>query len=182
MCKERKEPLTHNSIAFFDADKTLWKVIPEHEGDDWASKGAEKGLTRTFTLIKPDVVVRTEDNTQFILKEEVKETLLKLSREGIGIGLISDNLHIDVLAICELFNIWDYFNAELVNVKLWDGPCPKDQMITEVFGNNATVNPAKVVLVDDRNYSEEMTKLGYSFILSPKDTFPKEEIIEMLLK
>lgn len=156
-------------IVFFDADKTLWRVLPQRPGDDWVSKLKSP----KFKLEDNKTVVRKQDGTKFILKDGVKECLAKLSLEGIGVGIVSDNRPEDVAKVAGLFGIWDYFDPTLVNIKLWDGPCPKDQMVTEVIDGFGKDKPSNILLVDDKDYSKAMRKLGYSFLLSPKNTFPK---------
>ena len=172
---ERKDKLTPSKIVFFDADKTLWQVFSKDPTqDDWASKGK----TRTFTLMAEGVVVRTEDSTRFTLKNGVDETIHKLNKEGVIVGSISDNDYEDVEKVCQLLGIWQYFDQGFVNVRLWKGPADKIQMISEVLDSNPQTQNSKVLLVDDsERYASQMANSGHNFILSPKDTFPKDIIL-----
>ena len=125
---ENKEQSISRQVVFFDADKTLWQVVTKDGSDDWASK------IQNATFVKEDEnnVVRVENGTKFVLKEGVKECLQKISREGIGLGVVSDNLPEDVIKLADLFGILDFIDSKLVNVSLWEGPCPKEVMIKEV--------------------------------------------------
>ncbi|HLE49410.1 MAG TPA: HAD family hydrolase [Patescibacteria group bacterium] len=171
---ENREHLIPKNIVFFDADKTLWQVITTDGSDDWSSKVKNA----TFLLDDGNTVTRKENGTKFVLKDEVKECLEKLSKEGIGIGLISDNEPEDVKKITDLFGISEFFDSKLINVSLWEGPCPKEVMITEVVEKIGSENFSRVLLVDDKDYSEAMKNSGYSFIQSPKDSFPKEIVLD----
>lgn len=172
---DRKEQLSPTRIAFFDADKTLWRVIPtDPNQDDWASKGA----TRTFILEAPGKVVRVEDGTRFILKEGVEETLQKLAKEGVIAGIISDNENEDVEKVSELLGIWHHFDRGFTNVRLWKGPADKGLMISELMKTKImTVSPKTLLVDDSARYGEQMAEAGCVFILSPKDTFPKASIL-----
>lgn len=175
--KDIKERQDQNSIAFFDADKTLWKVISTNPGDDYASKGAFDHIPRTFVLTQKNEVTRLEDKTKFILKDGVIETLEKLSKEGIITGIISDNENVDVEKIATFLGIWKYFDSAFINIRLWKGPANKSLMISETLRTQKNQLYTNITLVDDsERYSEQMIDRGYNFILSPKDTFPKDEI------
>lgn len=172
MAQDRKEKLNPRQLVFLDADKTLWKVESQ-SGDDWASKVPNP----TFVLEDKGVVLRDQDSTRFILKEGVSDCLERLSKEGIGIGIISDNIYKDVMTIAQMLNIWKFFDESLVNIRLWKGPCPKELMITEVLQDN-NLQSTKILMVDDKDYSEAMAVAGYHFLLSPKDSFPSSLILE----
>lgn len=127
---ERKEKVKQSRVAFFDADKTLWQVISKDPiQDNWASKG----ITRTFTLEAPNQAVRAEDETRFVLKGGVIDTLQTLAKEGIIVGIISDNIYEDVETVSQLLGIWQYFDKGFVNVRLWKGPADKNLMISEIL-------------------------------------------------
>lgn len=170
---ESKEKLKPAQIAFFDADKTLWQVVTLDRSDDWASKIDNP----TFIQNGENTVIRKENGTKFILKDGVKDCLEKLSKAGIGIGIISDNKLENVATIASLFGISDYFDTKLINISLWKGPCPKEVMVDKVVERLGKDKFSGILLVDDKDYSEVMTKSGYSFILSSKDTFPKDMVL-----
>ncbi|MDP3917840.1 MAG: HAD hydrolase-like protein [Candidatus Woesebacteria bacterium] len=177
--KETKEKTNPTQIAFFDADKTLWQVVSQSKGDDYASKGAFDGISRTFILDQENVVIRLEDETKLILKDGVIETLEKLTKEGVAIGIISDNVYEDVQKVSELLKIWQYFDKAFTNVILWNGPADKALMIFEILNNQPKIEKSKVLLVDDgERYGTQMAQSGHNFILSPKATFPKALILE----
>jgi phosphoglycolate phosphatase-like HAD superfamily hydrolase len=176
---ERKETVNQSKIAFFDADKTIWTVVSQSEGDDYASKGAFDGVERTFVLEVEGRVKRLEDGTRLILKEGVTETFEKLAREGIILGIISDNIYEDVQNVCELLGIWEHFDKLFTNIRLWRGPADKALMISEVLSQSANSGSPKILLVDDsERYGAQMAEAGHGFIASPKDTFPKDSILE----
>lgn len=171
---DRKEKTNVSTIVFFDADKTLWQVVSQNEGDDYASRGAFEDKSRTFMLSQEGEVTRLEDRTKLILKDGVIETLEKLTKEGVITGIISDNVYEDVEKVSQLLGIWKYFDKGFINIYLWKGLATKSLMISEILGNQANPN---VLLIDDgERYRQQMTDAGYNFILSPKDTFPKDEI------
>lgn len=172
--KEMNEKTKWSRIVFFDADKTIWQTVPS----TYASEGYKKGISRTFSLNLEGQVVRKEDGAAFILKEGVIETFQKLSKEGIGIGMISDNILEDVQKVAELFGIWKLFDSKLINIRLWDGDSEKGLMIHEVFASQALDHSTQVLLVDDNPvFASQMEKTGYSFIQSPMDAFPKDLIL-----
>lgn len=177
--QERKEKIQPTQIAFFDADKTLWQVKSLTPGDDYASRGYLEGNSRTFLLSAETEVVRLEDGSKFVLKEGVVETFEKLSKEGITIGLISDNIYDDVEEVCKRLGIWEYFDEKFVNIFLSVGTAEKGSMIKKVLDDQEISGRGNILLVDDgQAYLEKMTIAGFNFILSPKDTFPKDSILE----
>jgi hypothetical protein len=176
---ETKNNAGQIKIAFFDADKTLWKVVTKNPGDDYASRGAKLGRDRTFLLGQENEVTRLEDGTKLILKEGVKETLEKLSKEGITAAIISDNIYDDVEVVCQRLGIWKFFDETLTNIWLWNGQADKSLMVKQVVGNLDNSASSKILLVDDGLvYAEQMQRAGYDFIVSPKETFPKDVVLE----
>lgn len=173
---DREEKSTSQRVVFFDADKTLWQVISKDPTqDDWASKGE----TRTFVSPEEGVVERIEDETRFVLKEGVEDTLRSLVKEGVIVGIISDNNYEDIEGIIQLVGIWQYFDKGFVNVRLWKGPADKSLMISEILSAQGSIQNPKVLLVDDgERYASQMSESGHNFILSPKDSFPKDSILE----
>lgn len=168
------EATKHSRIVFFDADKTLWQTVP----DTYASEGKKTGRTRTFQLESPNCATRLEDGAKFILKDNVEEVLRALSKEGVVIGIISDNEYEDVQKVAELFDIWRYFDKGFVNIWLSDGDAPKNAMIDEVITNQKLTAGSNILLVDDaERYAAQMASAGHDFILSPKDSFPKDLIL-----
>lgn len=102
----------------------------------------------------------------------------KLAREGVIVGLISDNIYEDVQTLCQLFGIWEYFDKSFVNVRLWDGDANKGLMISEVLRSQKNKITEKVIFIDDsQKYEAQMTGIGCDFIQSPQGTFPKDAIL-----
>ena len=82
--------------------------------------------------------------------------------------------------VCQLLGIWQYFDAAYINIRLWRGPADKNLMISEIFAIHEQQN-VKALLVDDSDrYSQQMADAGHGFILSPKDSFPKDAILDFL--
>ncbi len=179
MKTDRKERLNQSKVVFFDADKTLWKLESQLEGDDYASKGAFDGRNRTFILSQRDEVTRVEDGTKLVLKESVVETLEKLAKEGVIAGIISDNIYEDVEKVSKLLGIWKYFDKAFINIRLWQGTADKNLMIKEVIDDQKFSTPPYILLVDDsETYHRQMVSSGNNFLLCPKDSFPKDIILD----
>lgn len=176
---ERNEKVKLEKIVFFDADNTLWRVVSETDEEDYASKGAFEEKSRTFVLTQNGEVTRMEDGTKLILKEGVVETLERLAKEGVVAGIISDNIYEDVEEVSQLLGIWNYFDKGFVKIRFWKGPADKNLMISEVLSSKESDQKLKVLLVDDgEGYGVQMSESEHNFILSPKDTFPKDSILK----
>lgn len=165
--------MKYQKIIFLDADKTLWKLISKRK-DDWVSFFKNP----TLVLEKKETVIRKEDGVKFVLKDEVKECLAKLKKSGVGIGLISDNEYEDVMKVVDFMGIKGFLEEKLINIRLWVGSVDKALMVSEVLGKLGKNKPSTVLVVDDKDYSKQMAKSGFSFLRSPKDSFPKATILE----
>lgn len=147
-----------NKLLIFDGDNTLWSAS---EGD-YVSK-----LRSSFLLSEPDVVRRIADGAQYELRAETRNVLQYLKERGFTIGIVSDNKSGAVIEVLKLFNIWQYYDLNAINIKLWDGYCPKHLMIEEILGKSQFegVERNNVYWVDDRDYGVEAKIIAVKFVL-----------------
>lgn len=148
-------------LVIFDGDNTLWSTAPH----DYVSQ-----IESDF-CIRNGVVVRLADQAEYRLRTGVIETLKMLKNEGIKVGIASDNRHEVVLKVLQLFNIWQYLDPEAVEIRLFDGYCPKDIMIEEILARSGLteIKRADVCWIDDKDYSTEAKKIGIKFCMIKKD-------------
>lgn len=139
-------------IYFFDCDETLW----ESDSRDYVSSKPGKVIA-----IDQDSFKREGDETIFRIKPGARELLSQLYSQGFSIGIISDNNKEPVIAALHSLNLWKYVNPELVSVSLWEGYCPKADLIEGLLSVNA---PGEVIWFDDRDYSREAEEKGYRFV------------------
>lgn len=146
-------------LVLFDADNTLWEAGPE----EYVSK-----VTSSFVCLSPGMVLRKKDDKKFALKKEARKVLKFLNNKNVLCGLVSDNHYRDVKIVCELFKIWRFFNPLCVEIHLFDGYCPKHEMIKKILARlsskNLKIKENEVLWVDDKNYRKEALSIGVKFL------------------
>jgi len=148
-------------MIFFDCDGTLWESV---DGDYISS--VVSGLRR----LGENTIARLSDGKVFYLKKNVRKLMESLFNEGACIGIVSDNISGPVMEAIFLFGLEKYIDQEAINVRLWKGHCRKDQMILEILAKKKfqSVPREKIVLVDDKDYEQELKKIGVGYINSEK--------------
>lgn len=144
-------------IVFFDCDQTIW-TSPDK---DYISS-----VNSSLKKLNENILVREEDGKRFALNKSILRTLEYLKMKKIMIGIVSDNEKAMVLKALKLFGISRYFNKKIVNIKLWDGYCPKDKMIIESLSKSPYRNNplSSVYWLDDKDYSREAKDAGINFV------------------
>ncbi len=152
-----------NKIHFFDCDETIWTSNTK----DYISR-----VPSSLSKIDEDTILREEDDLVFTLKPWIRNLRISLKKQDISIGIVSDNLKEPVLKALELFELQDYIDSRYINIKLWDGYCPKHLMIQELISKYEHTY-SEVFWRDDKDYSEEakiisakFNKISESFDLS----------------
>lgn len=144
-------------LALFDCDNTLWY---SHDSDYISSVSSQLALGG-------DCIIRISDNKRFYIHSKIKNKLLSLHAKGVQIGIVSDNTSKPVIDALRLFNLFHLINCEAINVRLWDGHCPKQVMVQETlakpFAKNIT--PSETLWYDDKDYSSEAKDIGVRFVL-----------------
>lgn len=152
-----------NKIFLFDCDETIWTST----GADYISH-----VSSPFVKISKFVLLRTQDEKIFNLKPEIPELFSDIRQKNYTIGIVSDNRKDIVMNALTLFDICKLVDMDAINVRLWDGHCPKEIMVSEILNNNKFAKIAKnnVYWFDDKDYSEEAGKIGVNFVKVNKDT------------
>lgn len=147
--------ISMKGIIFFDCDETL----RASEDKDWI-------WSQDWPIITFDdnSICRKWDGKVFSLREWVREVLQNLMHQWYWLGIISDNKRDITLETLNVFKINHYFNKELINIKLRDWYCPKDEMINDILDKNNIADKSQVILVDDKDYSDTMSDRWYIFI------------------
>ncbi len=153
-------------IIFFDTDQTLW----ESEGQDYISR-----VNSNIVRIDSNTIQREKDQKLFKLKNGVREAFKYLNKhkKNIVIGVISDNRPEPVILALKFFGLWSYISKQAVLIKLWNGYCPKTEMVEEVLRKNSQFkryNPQDIFLIDDKDYTRDLKDLGMNFIRVNLDT------------
>jgi magnesium-dependent phosphatase-1 len=141
-------------VYFFDCDETLWHT----ETKDYVSS-----VDSTFTKTGELTVRRDADELLFRLNPEVPAIFNKIEIGGNKIGILSDNKPEPVRELLKLFGLWEFVSPELFAVKLWDGYCPKHEMLQEAL-QNLTEKPEAVSWYDDKDYSQEAAQIAVDFV------------------
>jgi magnesium-dependent phosphatase-1 len=140
--------------VIFDADNTIW---------DSGSGGFVSQLKSGFKLEKKDVVKRIKDGVYFKLNRGVRDFMIRFNQVGGKIGMMSDNHYEDVKMVCKLFDIWQYFEASLVKIKLYKGYCPKPRIIKTILEKRG-YQKDEVVWFDDKDYKQAALNNHLNFI------------------
>lgn len=152
---------TERSLYLFDCDETLW----ESEGQDYIGSVPSEFLTQDGNAI-----TRTADGKVFSLKTGTREAFVYLKKTDVDgervIGIVSDNPPEPVMEALKLFGLWDVINAHAFNVRLWEGPCPKHEMVAEILakGEFGDISTRNVFWFDDKDYSREAGLIQVNFI------------------
>lgn len=152
---------TERGLYLFDCDETLW----QSEGQDWIGSVPSSLLTQDG-----NTVIRTADGKVFRLKTGVKEGFIYLkqtSKDGERvIGIVSDNPPEPVMKALKLLGLWDTIDTHAFNVRLWEGYCPKHEMVAEILakGEFGDISPNNVFWFDDKDYSQEADLIQVNFI------------------
>lgn len=144
-------------IIFFDCDETLWTSSDK----DYISSHKS-----SLTKVNKNTLIREIDGKLFILKNDIFEALDYLKANKVLIGIVSDNERRVVIKALKLFKIYTYFDEKIINIKLWDGYCPKEKMILEVISKSVykNVSMGDIYWFDDKDYSKEAERSGINFI------------------
>lgn len=151
-------------LFLFDCDGTLW----DSEDKDYISS-----VHSDFKKVNTKQILRVKDGKFFTLKPSVLETFIHLSRERKNLlGIVSDNNKSEVIKALKLFNLFGFIFKKAINIKLWKGYCPKDQMVSEVIQKvfDNTIVPKKVFWFDDKDYHKEARRMKVTFIKVGEDT------------
>jgi len=145
------------NIVFFDADQTLWTNI---HNKYISSVVGELELVDKYNI-------RRVDGEIFTLHPETRVVFDQLKTAGTIIGIVSDNVPVMVIDALKLFELWSMINIDAVNIKLWDGYCPKHLMIEEILLKDMYINIARknICWCDDKDYSKEAKQIGVNFCI-----------------
>jgi predicted phosphatase len=158
-------------LFIFDADETLW----HSDGKDYISSQVSK-LDKFDRL----TIVRLVDGQKFYLDKDATSLFKKISAKGYYIGVVSDNKKPMVVKALKLFGLWLYVNKKAVNVKLWQGYCPKHLMINEIIDKMKIDNKKSVYWFDDKNYVNEAAIVGVNFIRISGSFLLKKAILSVM--
>lgn len=160
-------------LLLFDCDGTLWF---SDDGDFISSQDSK------FEVVDENTIKRLADGKKFLLKNGVWKvwSALRENRQWFCIGIVSDNQPGPVREALRLFDLSTLVDEKAINVRLWDGYCPKGKMIREIMERKEFKNflPGDIFLIDDKDYSREMARLGISFIRVGKNL---SEILKKVL-
>lgn len=152
-------------LILFDCDETLWTSTDR----DYISS-----VRSPLKKLAANKVVRVKDKKVFTLKKGVLSTLVDLHKDNnqIALGIVSDNDPEEVISALKLFNVWSYINEKALNVKLWNGYCPKHEMILEIINKKefSHLSHKNIYLIDDKDYSKEAAQIGINFIRVDQDS------------
>lgn len=143
-------------LALFDCDNTLWY---SHDNDYISSVTSQLSLHN-------GCVIRISDNKQFFINTKIKNKLLSLHAKGVQIGIVSDNVPKPVIDALQLFDLLRYINQDAINIKLWNGYCPKEKMVLEVLAKPfaKSILPSQIVWYDDKDYTKQAHTIGTQFV------------------
>ena len=152
-----------NKIFLFDCDETIWRSLDA----DYISH-----VVSPLVKISKLVVERTKDGKMFNLKPEIMELFKNIRKKNYTIGIVSDNKKDMVISALTLFDICKLVDEEAINIRLWNGNCPKEVMVSEILNNPkfAKIHKNNVYWFDDKDYSEEASKIGVNFVKVNKNT------------
>lgn len=152
-----------NKMFLFDCDQTLW-LSKDH---DYISS-----IESDLVAVGVNKIQRSMDMKIFKLRKDVRECLDLLKSENAYIGIVSDNLPNPVVNTLQLLNIWQYITIEAFNVRLWNGYCPKEVMVTEIMTKKKFngILPEDVFWIDDKDYNKQAKQVDVNFFqISPAD-------------
>lgn len=146
-----------NKIFLFDCDETIWTSLDA----DYISH-----VSSSLTKISKVVLYRKKDGKLFNLKPEIPELFKAIRQKNHAIGIVSDNKKDMVISALILFDICKLVDTEAINIKLWDGHCPKELMVSEILNKPkfAKIPKNNVYWFDDKDYSEEAKKIEVNFV------------------
>ena len=153
-------------IVFFDCDETLWTS---------ADKDYISSINSSLKKIDEKTLIREKDGKEFVLNKSVRKALEELKNKNILIGIVSDNEKQMVLKALKIFEIYEYFDEDLINIKLWEGYCSKDEMILESLSKlSKKILSKNIYWFDDKDYSKEGKEIGINFVkVQPEMNFTK---------
>ena len=98
---------------------------------------------------------------------DVRELLRSLTDGGVLLGLVSDNKPDPIFNALRLWEIDHFFDEDLMCVELYDGYCPKVDIITKAISGlgegKLPTSKERVLLIDDHDYSKEAQVAGIVF-------------------
>lgn len=145
-----------NKLFLFDADETLW----HSDNHDYISSIDSKLLK-----INSNIIIRKNDGNKFYLKTDILLLLFKsICESGHKIGIVSDNKKSTVVNALKMFGWWPYIYRKAVNIRLWQGPCPKEVMILEIINKINFKKTNNVYWFDDKDYKSVAKTIGVNFI------------------
>ncbi len=146
-------------LFLFDCDETLW-TSPKK---DYISR-----VPSPFKKVGSSEILREADQYAFRLQPSVQETFAYLAgRNDTAVGIVSDNLFEPVQQALMFFDLWSFIDSNAVNVRLWQGYCPKHEMILEILNRPVflpTVLLQDTYWFDDKDYQKEADGIGVHFI------------------
>lgn len=148
----------NNKLYLFDCDGTLWN---SHDSDYIGS------VPSGFEKITDDIILRLKDGKKFYLNHGVLDLFKTINKNSKNlIGIVSDNPPESVIEALKALGLYDYINSKAINIKLWQGYCPKHKMILEILNKPEFHNISKknVFWFDDKNYSSEANEIGVKFV------------------
>jgi magnesium-dependent phosphatase-1 len=144
-------------IFLFDCDQTIWA-----SGDnDYISS-----VISPLVLVSKDSIKRTIDGKIFSLKLGVRKAFKHIYDAGYTLGIVSDNTKSMVIKALKLFKIDEYIDPNAVNVSLWKGYCPKQQMVLEILAKPEfrEIPRVNAYWFDDKDYYKEAQLIGVNFV------------------
>lgn len=144
-------------IFLFDCDQTIWIS----GNNDFISS-----VFSPLVLMASNSIFRVRDGNIFILKPNIGEIFRLIQNSGNVIGIVSDNRKDVVINALKLFDIYKFIDQNAINIRLWKGYCPKQEMVTQVLKKSEfkVIDTASVYWFDDKDYSEEARSIGVNFV------------------
>lgn len=151
-------------LILFDADGTLWECAT----DDWLSKKDSE-----FNLLSKDTVLRKVNGARYRLQLGTRDTLQHMKNAGVLLGIVSDNKKKDVMRLLKLFDIYRYFDKRCFEIKLFEGQCPKSELVEKIIKRlkkkGINIKPHEVLVIDDKDYRSGFKRMGINFLRFGKD-------------
>jgi len=146
-----------SKLILFDCDETLWHS---------PTKDYISSQISPLTLVGQGGVQRQTDGLMFSLRPGVRQALRYALASGYVVGVVSDNLPAPVLVALRLFGLKKFIADEAINIRLWEGYCPKEQMVSEILQRPRFIGlkPGSVLWLDDKDYSAQAKAIGVGFI------------------
>lgn len=146
-----------NKLFLFDCDETIWYS----DSADYISS-----IPSTFERGSAgQEIIRVADSTIFYLRDGIKEILEEINKSDDSVGIVSDNKPEPVLEALNLLELMEFIDQNAVNIKLWDGYCPKHIMVEEIISKSLfkDISRNNIYWFDDRDYSKEAKQIGVKF-------------------